>query len=171
MLVNVAPRVSLGTRHVSTLSAPFFRLLPGARAPSTPLRLRRGILAGLLPHGRTDIGKKCTCRRKSRDALTDITEEERSRCKKRNGPSPWRNTRGIKSFGIRVYAARQRCKASLPIFTFGCLSARGNIESRLKKEITAMERKSSVIYELFLPSSFFPLALFALGLIPRIALF
>lgn len=57
-------------------------------------------------HGRTDIGKKCTCRGKSRDALTDITGE-RSWCKKRGETSLEKDPTplGIKSFGIRIYAA------------------------------------------------------------------
>lgn len=57
-------------------------------------------------HGRTDIGKKCTCGGKSRDALTDITGE-RSWCKKRGETSLEKDPTplGIKSFGIRIYVA------------------------------------------------------------------
>lgn len=76
-----------------------------ARHPSHPSIPGRAE-SWLLVHGRTDIGKKCTCRGKSRDALTDITGE-RSWCKKRGETSLEKDPTplGIKSFGIRIYAA------------------------------------------------------------------
>ena len=77
-----------------------------ARHPSLSIKGRGEGESWLLVHGRTDIGKKCTCRGKSRDALTDITGE-RSWCKKRGETSLEKDPTplGIKSFGIRIYAA------------------------------------------------------------------
>lgn len=139
MLVNVAPRVSLGTRHVSTLSAPFFRLLAGARAPSTPPRLGRG-------------GGEGSCRTGGQTLVRSARAEEnrgmhlrilpRNAAGVRNGtslplekhPTP----RGIKSFGIRVYATAtvQSVVADfyLSMFPREETSSR---DARLNNEITA----------------------------------